>query len=97
MRRMLVSRISRRVLAEHHIALSRTYHAKDADGTEEPRIGIIYPQLDVKRCIDRCTGMLRDRPLLLHGNQDMKIEAWPEVHVEGHLDTKFAYIRDHFE
>ncbi|KAG2013617.1 atypical/PDHK/BCKDK protein kinase [Coprinopsis cinerea AmutBmut pab1-1] len=98
MRRMLVSRISRRVLAEHHIALSKTYLAKDSPAHEaEPRVGIIYTALDVKRCIDRCSTILRDRPLWVHGNEDVRIDAWPEVEVEGHLDTKFAYIRDHLE
>ena len=100
MRRMLCSRISRRVLAEHHIALSEAFagrRGESADG--EPHIGIIYTGLNVKRCIDKCTRLLRERP---HHAEDgfgesMQSISWPEVVVDGHLDTKFAYIREHLE
>ncbi|KAI0774285.1 alpha-ketoacid dehydrogenase kinase [Fomes fomentarius] len=101
MRRMLVSRISRRVLAEHHIALSKAVNARNDDSPEaRESVGIICTGLRVKECIDRCTEYLRRRPYdkdedALSG--PLSKTPWSEVIVEGHVDTKFAYIRDHLE
>ncbi|KAJ6539374.1 alpha-ketoacid dehydrogenase kinase N-terminal domain-containing protein [Mycena capillaripes] len=86
MRRMLVSRISRRVLAEHHIALSEIHSGKQAPAPGEPHVGIIFTGLNVKRCIEKCGNLLRQR-----GN------GWPEVQIDGHLETHFAYIKEHLE
>ncbi|KAJ7771399.1 branched-chain alpha-ketoacid dehydrogenase kinase [Mycena maculata] len=87
MRRMLVSRISRRVLAEHHIALSEIHSGKKAPASQgDPHVGIIFTGLNIKRCIDKCGGLLRER-----GN------GWPEIVVDGHLKTNFAYIKEHLE
>ncbi|KAJ7700124.1 branched-chain alpha-ketoacid dehydrogenase kinase [Mycena rosella] len=87
MRRMLVSRISRRVLAEHHIALSEIHSGTHASkNLGEPHVGIIFTGLHVQRCIEKCAGLLRER-----GN------GWPEIIVDGHLGTHFAYIKEHLE
>ncbi|KAJ7283626.1 branched-chain alpha-ketoacid dehydrogenase kinase [Mycena rebaudengoi] len=87
MRRMLVSRISRRVLAEHHIALSEIHSGKQAvTHPGEPHVGIIFTGLNVKRCIEKCGRLLRERS-----------NGWPDIVIEGHLDTQFAYIREHLE
>lgn len=97
MRRMLVSRVSRRVLAEHHIALSETFmgHGRETNG--EPHVGIIFTGLSVKRSVERCTKLLSESALwssdLYKSNEALK----PEVHIEGHLNTTFAYIREHLE
>ncbi|KAJ7276430.1 alpha-ketoacid dehydrogenase kinase [Mycena haematopus] len=85
MRRMLVSRISRRVLAEHHIALSEIRSGKQATHGE-PQVGIIFTGLNVKRCIETCGTLLRQRR-----------DDWPEIQVDGHLNTSFAYIKEHLE
>ncbi|KAG6836516.1 hypothetical protein H0H93_007193 [Arthromyces matolae] len=97
MRRMLVSRISRRVLAEHHISLSEIQAGTHTNGygSEEPHVGIIFTGLNVRRSIERCVKLLSARPL---ENSDGAFPTkWPEVVIEGHLDTKFAYIREHLE
>ncbi|KAI0750868.1 alpha-ketoacid dehydrogenase kinase [Daedaleopsis nitida] len=100
MRRMLVSRISRRVLAEHHIALTDFVNGRQDSTLEKESVGIICTRLKVKDCIDRCTQYLRARP----DNVDEDILSgplnkanWSEVVVDGHVDTRFAYIRDHLE
>ena len=99
MRRMLVSRISRRVLAEHHIALSRHLTSYVREPSAEPHVGIIFTGLNVKRSIDKCARLLRERPLDMedHHGEVVKNKTWPEVIVDGHLDTHFAYIREHLE
>lgn len=94
MHRMLVSRISRRVLVEHHVALSAVV-AKHGVIDSRDRIGIIYPNLDVKECITQSIKHLKARPLPSLGivgvnSQDV---PWPDVIIDGHVDTKFAYIK----
>jgi hypothetical protein len=84
---MLVSRISRRVLAEHHIALSEMYSGKETPTTHgEPHVGIIFTGLNVKRCIEKCGNILRQRR-----------NCWPEIQIDGHSETSFAYIKEHLE
>lgn len=89
------------MLAEHHIALNKTVNARNDDSPEaKESVGIICTGLKVKECIDRCTEYLRRRPYdkdedALSG--PLSKTPWSEVIVEGHVDTKFAYIRDHLE
>ncbi|KAI0320774.1 alpha-ketoacid dehydrogenase kinase N-terminal domain-containing protein [Amylostereum chailletii] len=95
-RRMLVSRISRRVLAEHHIALSDAFAGRNHPSDGEGHVGIIYPGLCVEKSVRKCTSLLRQHS---HEFEDSHLEGrpWPEVVVEGHLGTRFAYIREHLE
>ena len=99
MRRMLVSRISRRVLAEHHIALSETFMGRGRETNREPHVGIIFTGLNVKQSVERCTKLLSESALWSTGLRiyDDNETRKPEVHIEGHLDTTFAYIREHLE
>ncbi|KAH7914330.1 alpha-ketoacid dehydrogenase kinase [Hygrophoropsis aurantiaca] len=99
MRRMLVSRISRRVLAEHHLALTRSFEAKLSNSADEPHVGIIYTGLSMKRSIDKCVELLRSQPYDIEDESGEWVpnRGWPEVEIDGHLDAKFAYIREHLE
>jgi pyruvate dehydrogenase kinase 2/3/4 len=100
MRRMLVSRISRRVLAEHHISLSDSVAGRSHGSSEEERhVGIIYTGLNVEKSVRRCTALLHQ---LTHDSDDPECPnsrnvRWPEVVIEGHTSTQFAYIREHLE
>ena len=100
MRRMLVSRISRRVLAEHHIALSDFIAGRNRGSSEEERhIGVIYTGLNVEKSVRRCTALLHQ---LARDSDDPECPnsrniRWPEVVIEGHTNTQFAYIREHLE
>uniref|UniRef100_D8PNK5 Protein-serine/threonine kinase n=1 Tax=Schizophyllum commune (strain H4-8 / FGSC 9210) TaxID=578458 RepID=D8PNK5_SCHCM len=87
MKRMLVSRISRRVLAEHHIALTNNFNGHRLYA-RDPHVGVIFTGLNVARSVEHCAKLLRRRPTE---------RGWPEVHLSGHMDTKFAYIREHLE
>lgn len=101
MHRMLVSRISRRVLAEHHIALSSLHTARRRGKVvPEDRVGVIHLRLPVKDSIEKCAKYLRKRPLDADQDQVEGTSAdapWPEVIIEGHLDIKFSYIPAHLE
>lgn len=110
MRRMLVSRISRRVLAEHHLALSASYNSRPADSSttvkshSSDNVGIIYTNLCVKSSIEHCIGLLKSRPhhvvnldkeFIEHGGNP--IEDWPDIIIDGHEDTCFSYIKEHLD
>ncbi|KIK48877.1 hypothetical protein CY34DRAFT_71089 [Suillus luteus UH-Slu-Lm8-n1] len=99
MRRMLVSRISRRVLAEHHLALSKSLGTNSLSLPEDPHVGIIYTALNLKHSIDKCVALLHGRSYDMEDEigESMPNRGWPEVIVDGHIDTKFSYIREHLE
>ncbi|KAL6309534.1 branched-chain alpha-ketoacid dehydrogenase [Sparassis latifolia] len=101
MRRMLSSRISRRVLAEHHIALSKSASLKRNGGpSSQDHVGIIYTGLGVKDSIDKCARILRKRPHNIDQDFVESVESdalWSDVIVDGHVDTTFPYIREHLE
>lgn len=98
MRRMLVSRISRRVLAEHHLALTKSLGTNSLEAPD-PHVGIIYTALNFKGSIDKCVKLLRNRPYSVDDDMEetRPDREWPQVIVDGHLDTKFSYIREHLE
>jgi len=100
MRRMLTSRISRRVLAEHHIALTEIFMGqREKQAAGEPHVGIIFTGLEVKKSIERCVKLLRQRPTWVEDFKEKKfhVQPWPEVVVDGQLDTHFPYIKEHLE
>lgn len=99
MRRMLVSRISRRVLAEHHLALSSAFHGRDHDPDGGDHVGIIYTNLKVKDSIERCVRYLTEA-----ADQSPEERSTGKtffrrsnVVIDGQLDTEFSYIREHLE
>lgn len=98
MNRMFISRISRRVLAEHHLALSKTLGHNSLD-SQYPHVGIIYTGLDVKRSIEKCADLLRDSFYDIEDDDGAVVPSRgsPKVIIEGQPGTKFAYIREHLE
>lgn len=99
MRRMLISRISRRVLVEHHITLTGIFMGRrEKEASGEPHVGIIFTGLKVKRCIERCVKLLRQRPTWVEDfDEEVQANHWPEVIIDGQLDTQFPYIKEHLE
>ncbi|KAG8931589.1 hypothetical protein FRC01_001094 [Tulasnella sp. 417] len=103
-RRMLVSRISRRVICEHHVALSDTLAGRHPDGTKG-HVGVIYNEIKIKDTIERCVKMLKQRPRDMADDEELKSmgarkgakENWPTFKIDGHLDTKVSYIKEHLE
>ncbi|KAG9039571.1 hypothetical protein FRB95_009151 [Tulasnella sp. JGI-2019a] len=98
-RRMLVSRISRRVLSEHHIALTDTMAGRHPDGAQG-HVGIIYNDINVKATIDKCTHLLREMDWDERDDPEfcaLGEDRWPVFKMDGDLDTKVSYIREHLE
>lgn len=87
---MLRSRISRRVLADQHIAISSQYHDQLEHGpiSDAHRfIGIIDTQFSMSECLTSTIQELLPRAT---GVQT-------RIHVDGNKDVTFPYIPDHIE
>lgn len=98
-----MSRISRRVISQHHIALSDTLAGRDSS-THHDHVGIIYNNLSIKSTIEHCVELLRTRPYGVADEGDgresresqilrYEKEHWPEVVIDGHVDATLSYIK----
>ncbi|KAF2764048.1 hypothetical protein EJ03DRAFT_378926 [Teratosphaeria nubilosa] len=98
---LLRSRISRRVIAEQHLALTETFHSPwhfpnakpTPDAPEDEFVGEIFLKCSAREIIERCTTTISDLIAKAYG-PDVKI---PRVVLQGHLDTAFPYIPSHLE
>jgi pyruvate dehydrogenase kinase 2/3/4 len=101
MRRMLVSRLSRRVLAEHHLALSDQVRGRSRripHDDHEGHVGVISTALHVRTCVAKCTRWLDARRSELIAETTPTIQrSWPKIVVDGHMDARLSYIREHLE
>ncbi|RYO93574.1 hypothetical protein DL762_001012 [Monosporascus cannonballus] len=97
MNTLLRSRISRRVIAEQHLALTETFHADwfqpGAPLSESEFIGEIFLKCVAKDVIERCGHAVRNLARSANG-PDVQI---PEIRVDGHLEATFPYILSHLE
>ncbi|OHW91678.1 serine threonine-protein kinase [Colletotrichum incanum] len=97
MNTILRSRISRRVIAEQHLALTETYHSPwfspGAKLSESEFIGEVFIKCIAKDVIERCTRAVQSLARSTYG-QDVEV---PEIKVEGHLEASFPYILSHLE
>ncbi|XXH00449.1 U3 snoRNP protein [Hypoxylon texense] len=97
MNTILRSRISRRVIAEQHLALTETFHSHwfspGAKLSEGEFIGEVFIKCIAKDVIEHCAQAIQD--LARSANPpDTQI---PEIRVSGHLDASFPYILSHLE
>ncbi|KAI1768699.1 alpha-ketoacid dehydrogenase kinase [Hypoxylon sp. FL1150] len=97
MNTILRSRISRRVIAEQHLALTETFHSHwfspGAKLSEGEFIGEVFIKCIAKDVIEHCAKAIQN--LARSANPpDTKI---PEIRVNGHLDASFPYILSHLE
>ncbi|KAF6767128.1 Histidine kinase-like ATPase, ATP-binding domain protein [Kalmanozyma brasiliensis GHG001] len=108
MERMLRSRISRRVLAEQHIALSealddpfhffnepgRPGHEDESEDAVGDHVGIIYTRLSVASVVNKGVKLLTQ---MFADVQGVTADRIPRVVVDGDLKARFAYIPEHLE
>ncbi|KAL9592958.1 MAG: hypothetical protein Q9179_006217 [Wetmoreana sp. 5 TL-2023] len=100
MNTLLRSRISRRVIAEQHLALTETFHSPwhfpDAKQHHDPNadfVGEVFLRCNAKEVVEECS----------HRAKSLAAEAFggdcvlPEVKLEGHLDATFPYILSHLQ
>ena len=100
---LLRSRISRRVIAEQHLALTETFdspwHFPDAkksigsSAIEDDFVGEIFLKCNTKEIIEKCASTARAATAEAHSPG----VRFPEVKIQGHQDTTFPYIPSHIE
>ncbi len=92
-----MQRISRRVIAEQHLALTDTFHAlwfsPGATLSESEFIGEVFLKCLAKDVIERCGKAVQALARSAYGPD----VAMPEIKIEGHLDATFPYILSHLE
>lgn len=99
MNTMLRSRISRRVIAEQHLALTETfnspYHFPDsASSSSHPDIvGEVFLKCNGADVVRQCGELTKRLARSVYG----ETVPIPEIRVDGHLDTTFPYIPSHLE
>lgn len=95
MNQMLRSRISRRVIAEQHLALSHSFQNGKTNYTMdyESYIGEVFLQCDAKQAVEQCAQ--KAKALVQEVYPDVKM---PDIEVEGHTGAaKFPYIKSHLD
>ncbi|KAK4185019.1 branched-chain alpha-ketoacid dehydrogenase kinase [Podospora australis] len=97
MNTILRSRISRRVIAEQHLALTDTFHepwfSPGAKLSDNESIGEVFLKCLAKDVVTRCGDTVLDLTRQAYGAD----VALPEIKIEGHLDANFPYILSHIE
>ncbi|KAI5799165.1 putative pyruvate dehydrogenase kinase [Peziza echinospora] len=102
MNKLLRSRISRRVIAEQHLALTDTFnspfHFPDYSPFQQPNshpdfVGEVFLRCNAKEVVERCGKLAQDLVRERYGAET----PVPEIIIEGHLDTTFPYILSHLE
>lgn len=94
-----IQRISRRVIAEQHLALTDTFnspwHFPDSDERTDMNadfVGEVFLKCNAKEVIERCGKVAQD--LMRKTSESAQI---PAITVQGHLNATFPYILSHLE
>jgi pyruvate dehydrogenase kinase 2/3/4 len=93
----LYQRISRRVIAEQHLALTETFnspwHFPDAKTPETEFVGEVFLKCNAKEVVTRCGKEVAALASAAYGPSTIL----PDIKLEGHLDATFPYILSHLE
>ncbi|KAE8355759.1 branched-chain alpha-ketoacid dehydrogenase [Aspergillus coremiiformis] len=99
MNTLLRARISRRVIAEQHLALTETFNspwhfpgAQDRTDLNADYVGEVFLKCNAKEVIERCGKLAQDMMRQASGSDRI-----PEISVQGHLDATFPYMLSHLE
>ncbi|KAF2826912.1 alpha-ketoacid dehydrogenase kinase [Ophiobolus disseminans] len=95
---MLRSRISRRVIAEQHLALTETFnspwHFPNAQLLhDQEAVGEIFLRCNAKEIVESCGKTTQELIRRAYGPE----VPIPEIKMYGHLDATFPYILSHLE
>lgn len=92
-------RISRRVIAEQHLALTETFNSpwhfpgsQDRTDLNADFVGEVFLKCNAKEVVERCGKLVQD--IIRQSSGSDKI---PEISVQGHLDATFPYMLSHLE
>ncbi|KAL4903408.1 hypothetical protein BDW74DRAFT_39912 [Aspergillus multicolor] len=99
MNTLLRARISRRVIAEQHLALTETFNSpwhfpgsQDRTDLNADFVGEVFLKCNAKEVVERCGKLVQD--MIRQSSGSDKI---PEILVQGHLDATFPYMLSHLE
>ncbi|KAK2763052.1 hypothetical protein FQN54_009685 [Arachnomyces sp. PD_36] len=100
MNTLLRARISRRVIAEQHLALTETFnspwHFPDSNSRTDLNadfVGEVFLRCNAKEVVEQCGNLAKDLARQSFG-ADCQI---PDIVVQGHLGATFPYILSHLE
>lgn len=95
-----MKRISRRVIAEQHLALTETFnspwhfpHSKDRSDLNADFVGEVFLKCNAKEVVQECGKVAQD---MMRQSLDSGAKI-PEIEVRGHLGATFPYILSHLE
>ncbi len=89
MNESLQSRVSRRVLAEQHLSLSKSFTDPTID--HQNQIGVVNNHCKALEIVRKCVKKADE--LFLDSFENMP----PQVMIDGNLDATFTYIPEHIE
>ncbi|KAJ5346012.1 hypothetical protein N7452_004016 [Penicillium brevicompactum] len=99
MNTLLRARISRRVIAEQHLALTETFNSPwhfpdshDRTDMNADFVGEVFLKCKAKEVVERCGKVAQD--LMRTTSESTQI---PAITVRGHTDATFPYILSHLE
>lgn len=97
MNTILRSRISRRVIAEQHLALTETFHSHghfpDGKPVEAEFVGEVFLRCNAKEVVERVGREVQALMSATYGSTTIM----PEIRLAGHLEATFPYILSHLE
>ncbi|CAI7651954.1 unnamed protein product [Penicillium glandicola] len=99
MNTLLRARISRRVIAEQHLALTETFNSPwhfpdshDRTDMNADFVGEVFLKCKAKEVVERCGKVAQDLMRNISGSTQI-----PAITVQGHADATFPYILSHLE
>jgi pyruvate dehydrogenase kinase 2/3/4 len=93
---MLRARISRRVIAEQHLALTETYNSPwhvPSPSSENDFVGEVLLRCNAQEVVERCGKIVQE----ICGAHDGPGPVVPEIRIQGHTDATFPYVLSHLE
>ncbi|TEY49543.1 hypothetical protein BOTCAL_0284g00080 [Botryotinia calthae] len=97
MNTILRSRISRRVIAEQHLALTETFHSQrnfpDGKPVESEFVGEVFLKCNAKEVVERVGNEVQALMSATYGPSTIM----PEIRLAGHVEATFPYILSHLE
>lgn len=93
---MLRARISRRVIAEQHLALTETYNSPwhvPQPSSEHDFVGEVLLRCNAQEVVERCGKIVQE----MCGVHDGPGPVVPEIKIEGHTNATFPYVLSHLE
>lgn len=93
---MLRARISRRVIAEQHLALSDTFNSPwhvPQPSSENEFVGEVLLRCSAQEIIERCGKFTQD----ICKSAEPTGPIVPEIRIQGHVNATFPYVLSHLE